>query len=311
MSRGFHFDVRRLLPALFAAATLAAAPPAHAVVGSVGDMYVTGDASNTVRVYTPLTGSFLGVFQNTANSPLGIDFHPTNGRVLVGGFQNGVREYDSVTGALIKTYGPVLWQWSGIYRANGNVIVAESANNRLVEYDGNTGAFIQLFAPLPGSPSDMAYGPNGNLYVCQYFPPMVFELDPTNGNVISAWNLPANCLANDVTFLNGEILVTAMGTNLVYRYDPTPAHNLLGSFGDANWGNLHGITISPHNGHIYCVDGVTAQVFEFDPITFAELNAAVLTPAPGDKVVDIEFRPGGGPTATPLTTWGRLKSLYR
>ncbi len=310
MIRGDSGVFARLLLAALVLVSLAA-PPARAIVGSPGDMYVTGDVSGTVRVYTGLTGSFLGVFQLTGNQPLGIHFHPTNGRVLVGGFANGVREYDSVTGALIKTYGPVVWQWSGIYRANGNVIVAESANNKLIEYDGNTGAFVQVFAPLPGSPADMEYGPNGNLYVCLYFPPMVFELDPTNGNVISAWNLPANTLANDVAFLNGEILVTAMGSNMVYRYDPTPAHNLLGSFNDAGWGNTHGIAISPHNGHIYVVDGASAQVYEFDPITFALLNASVLNPAPGDKVVDIAFRPGGGPTPVAPTTWGRLKSLYR
>lgn len=296
------------LAALAIAPATSAAPPP----GSVGDMYVTGDVSNSVRVYTGVSGSFLGYFNNnTNNQPLGIHFHPTNGRMLVGGFSNGVREYDSATGVLIKTYGPVLWQWSGIYRANGNVLVASSATNQILEYDGTTGAFVQLFAPLPGSPSDMEYGPNGNLYVCQLVPPMVWELDPSNGNVISAWNLPANAQPNDVAFLNGEILVSAMFTNLVYRYDSTPVHNLLGTFGDANWGNTHGIAISPHNGHIYVVDGVTAQVYEFDPLTFALLDPAVLTPGPGDKVVDIAFRPSGGPTPAAPSTWGRIKALYR
>ncbi len=108
-----------------------------------------------------------------------------------------------------------------------------------------------------------------------------------------------------------EILVTALGTNLVYRYDSTPAHNLLGTFGNAFWGNTHGIEISPHNGHIYVVDGVTAQLHEFDPITFAELNPTVLSPAPGDKIVDIAFRPAGEPTPAANTTWGRIKSLRR
>ena len=102
-----------------------------------------------------------------------------------------------------------------------------------------------------------------------------------------------------------------MGTNLVYRFDSTPAHNLLGTFGDANWGNAHGIEVSPHNGHIYVVDGVTAQAYEFDPITFAELNANVLSPAPGDKVVDIAFRVDNRPTPAVQTSWGRIKSLYR
>ena len=44
--------------------------------------------------------------------------------------------------------------------------------------------------------------------------------------------------------------------------------------------------LEPHE----VVDGVLAQVSEFDPNTFAPLNANVLSPAPGDKVVDIAFR---------------------
>ena len=285
-----------------------AASPARA---AIGDMYITGDVSNTVRMYTGITGAFLGNFTLTTNSPLSIDFGTTNNRVLVGGFGAGVFEYNATTGAFIKIYGPAVWQWSAIYRANGNVLVAETAGDKIVEYDGTTGAFIQVFANVNSMPSDMRYGPNGNLYVCLYGSAGVVELDPNTGSVISGWFLPPGSRTNDIEFLNGEILVTALGTNLVYRYDSTPVHNLLGVFGNPFWGNTHGIEISPHNGHIYVVDGVTAQVHEFDPITFAELNAAVLTPHPGDKIVDIAFRPAGEPTPAANTTWGRIKTMYR
>lgn len=301
----------RLCLALLLALSTTAARPAHAVFGGIGDMFVTGDASNTVRTYGGVSGNFIGLFGTITNSPLGIDFGLTNGRVLVGGFGGGVLEFDASTGAWIKTYGPPLWAWSAVYAPNGNVLVASSATDEIIEYDSSTGAFVQLFAPLPGAPADMRYGPNGNLYVCAYTGNMVWELNPVTGNPVSVWSLPPNNRPNDVEFLNGEILVTAMGTNLVYRFDSTPVHNLLGTFGDTNWGNTHGIEISPHNGHIYVVDGVTAQVYEFDPITFAELNANVLNPAPGDKVVDIAFRPDPGPTPAVKTSWGRIKSLYR
>ncbi len=304
-----HFRV--LLAPLSLAALLAAAPRPALAFGGVGDMFVTGDVSNTVRTYGGVTGSFLGLFGAPSNSPLGIDFGPLNGRVLVGGFGGGVQEFDAVTGAYIKTYGPPLWAWSAVYAPNGNVLVASSATDQILEYDSNTGAFIQLWAPLPGAPSDMAYGPNGNLYVCAFASGMVWELNPVNGNPVSLWSLPSFSQANDVTFLNGEILVTAMITNKVYRFDSTPVHNLLGSFSNPNWGNPHGITISPHTGNILVVDGVTAQVHEFDPLTFVELNANVLTPAPGDKIVDIEFRRDDRVTTSDRTTWGRLKRLYR
>ena len=300
-----------IIVALLLACPAVAPSPAHAAFGGVGDLFVTGDVSNTVRSYGGVSGSFIGLFGNPTNSPLGIHFGAMNGRVLVGGFGGGVLEFDAGTGAYIKTYGPPLWAWSAVYAPNGNVIVASSATDQLLEYDSVTGAFIQLFAPLPGSPSDMRYGPNGNLYVCSYFGGMVWELDPTTGNPVSVWSLPPFSQPNDVAFLNGEILVTSMTNNMVFRFDSTPVHNLLGSFAGTGWGNVHGIAISPHNGHIYVVDGVTSQVHEFDPLTFAELDANVLSPPPGDKVVDLEFRVDNRPTPVTPTTWGRLKRLYQ
>ena len=285
--------------------------PANAVFGGVGDMFVTGDVSNTVRTYGWATGNFIGYFGTITNSPLAIDFGTGNGRVLVGGFAGGVMEFDVATGAYIKTYGGPLWAWSAVYSPSGTVIVAESATDQLLEYNATTGALIGLFAPIPGAPSDMRYGPNGNLYVCTYTGTMVYELHPITAAVISAWSLPFGTRPNDVEFSNGEILVTAMGGNKVYRYDSTPVHNFLGAFGYPGWGNTHGIEVSPHNGHIYVVDGVMAQVFEFDPVTFACLNPNVLSPAPGDKIVDIAFRPDAGPTPAQGTTWGRIKNLYK
>lgn len=300
--------LRSLLPAIL---FLALAAPARAVPpGAVGDLYVTGDVSNTVRVYTGAGGAFLGVFTPTTNMPLGIHFGTSNGRVLVGGFQ-GVQEFDVATGAFIKSYGPAVWQWAALYRPNGNVLVSENATGIIREYDSNTGLPIGVFATVPGGPADMRYGPNGNLYVVLYVNTGVCELDPVSGAILSQWNLPIGSRGNDVEFLNGEILVTALGTNLVYRYDSTPAHNLLGTFGNTNWGNTHGIVVSPHDGHIYVVDGVTAQVHVFHPTTFAEVTPAFLVPAPGDKIVDPEFRPALAPTATTPSTWGRIKSLYR
>lgn len=304
-----------LLLLLALAVTLAAGTPRAALAsfGGVGDMFVTGDVSNTVRAYVGTTGSYLGLFTPTTNSPLGIHFGAFNGRVLVGGFTNGVEEYDAGTGAWIKTYGPPTWTWSAVYAPNGNVIVASSSTDQLLEYDSVTGALIGTWAVFPPAniPSDMRYGPNGNLYVCMYGNREVYELDPITAAVVSTWQLPINSRPNDIEFLNGEILVTAMGNNVVYRFDSTPSHNLLGSFAGTGWGNTHGIKISPHDGHIYVVDGVSAQVHRFHPTTFVELNANVLSPAPGDKVVDIEFRHDKRPTPSIPTTWGRLKTLYQ
>jgi hypothetical protein len=288
---------------------LAPARPAGAA-GGIGDLYVTSDASDVVRAYGGATGTYLGLFTSSVlgNGELGIHFG-SNGRVLVGHIGGGVDEFDATTGAYIKTYAPAGgWQWTGVYAPNGNVHIGSHATNDIREYDSTTGAYIATLASIP-TPSDMAYGPNGNLYVGSYYFGQVYELDPNTLATVSSWSLPGG-LPNDIAFLSGgRILVTAQITNQCYVFDA--AHNLITSFAGTGWGHPHGITISPYTGNILIVDGVTTQAHEFDPTTYAELNPAFLTPNPGDKIVDLAFRPDDHGTPARATSWGRVKALWR
>ena len=309
MTLSYHRLIRTLmLPVLLSAL---AAGPAGAF-GGVGDLYVTSDASNLVRAYNGTNGTFLGnqSFGVLGSGSLGISFGATNARYLVGSFGGGVDEYSSITGAYIKTYNPGgSWMWSAIYAPNGNVYVASMSSNSIEIYDPNTAAFIGTLCGVTG-PADMRIGPNGNLYICSFFGGYVLEVNAGNGNFVSLWNTPFGEQPNDIAFLpNGEILVTAMGTNVCYRYDP--AYNLIGSFAGTGWGRPHGIDISPADGNIYIADGVSTQVHVFDPVTFAELDAAYLTPGPGDKIVDLEFRRDTLITPVEPTTWTRLKTMFK
>jgi len=283
---------------------------AHASAGGIGDLFITSDASNLVRAYGGISGTLLGTFTNSVSGTgeLGIHFGATNGRVLVGSFGGGVDEFDASTGAYIKTYAPGGgWQWAAVYAPNGNVYVGSQTTGDIREYDSNTGAFVNVLCPFPGAP-DMQYGLNGNLYICSYTLGGVREVDPNTGGTISQWPLPAGSQANDIAFLpSGDILVTAMGPNVMYRFDS--AHVLVGIIVGAGWQRPHGVAISPHDGNIYVVDGVTTQVHVFDSTTFVELNPAFRNPGTGDKIVDLDFRPEM-PTPAASTSWGRIKSLY-
>ncbi|MDZ4804526.1 MAG: hypothetical protein SGI90_06685 [Candidatus Eisenbacteria bacterium] len=44
----------------------------------------------------------------------------------------------------------------------------------------------------------------------------------------------------------------------------------------------------------------------FDPVTFVELDAAHLSPNPGDKIVDLEFRRFDVPVPVQPSTWSRI-----
>lgn len=254
------------------------------------DLYTSSDAMNLVHRYNGSTGAMYNVLcpSFAANGELAIHFGQTQNRLLVGHFNSGVEEFNASTGAYIKTYNPSGGvQWAGLFGPNGNVIIGDWNTGKVSEYNSASGVWIQDLTTV-ASPADMVIGPNGNLFICAFAGGYVREVNATNGAFVSQWNLPATAQPNDIAFNpNGEILVTAMVTNVVYRFDA--AHNLLGSFTHNGWGNPHGIAISPFTGNVLVVDGVTAQVHEFHPTTYVELNPAFLNPAPAKKIVDIDF----------------------
>jgi sugar lactone lactonase YvrE len=140
-------------------------------------------------------------------------------------------------------------------------------------------------------PADMLYGPNGNLYVCSYKPGGgVYEIDAVTGAVLNLWGAggPGMGFANDIVFMpDGRRIVTSMGDNSAHVFDA--AWNPVTTFAGTGWGRIHGITLGPHDGRIYAIDGLTTNVHSFDPITYAELDANFSSTF--SKPVDLEFRP--------------------
>ncbi|MFN8588621.1 MAG: hypothetical protein U0704_12580 [Candidatus Eisenbacteria bacterium] len=292
--------------ALVAVAGLAMAAP--------GDLYVTSDASNKVRRYDGTTGAFLGTFclSAGANGQMAIHFGGTNNRALVGHNSFGVEERDVATGALVKTYNAGGgWQWAGLYAPTGEVFVGDMLTNDVRAYDANTAAFIRVVCPV-SMPADMRMGPDGNLWVCSWGNMDVEVFDPVTGAPQFSIPLPLGALPNDVAFhpVTNDILVTAMNTNMGYRFDWT-SHLISGQFVGTGWARPHGIEFSPFGNRFLCVDGVTGQVHEFHGYSLLETNPAFLVPAPGDKIVDLAFQPAGGPTPARSSTWGRVKTLFR
>jgi DNA-binding beta-propeller fold protein YncE len=305
----------RPLPRLLAVLALAAATLlAGRARAASGDLFVTSDASNLLRTYNGATGSFTGVFSASASPPSGqmaVHFGATNNRVLIGHSFSGVEERDATTGALIKVYNPGgSWQWAGIYAPTGEVYIGDMLTNDVRAYDATTGAFIRMVTPIYG-PADMAIGPDGNLYICSFYGGFVLIVNAVTGAFIDQIVLPGSGQANDVAFSpsNGAIYVTDMGSNMGYRFHPV-THAITGTFVGTGWARPHGLAFSPYTGHLLAVDGVTGQVHEFDPVSLVELNPAFLTPAPGDKIVDLAFKPTGAPTPAVPSSWGRLKNLF-
>ncbi len=270
-----------------AGALLVAAPHAQGPTAA-GDLYVTEEASGEVHQHNGVNGTALGVFGTIPAPRQAMAIHSglTAGEVLVGSIGGGVHELHRDTGALIRTYNPGGgWQWAGIYSPNGDVLIGSMSTNDVRRYRRSDGALLGVFGTVPG-PADMLWGPNGNLFVCSYTAGGVYELHGTTGTLV-AWRVPTLPRANDIAFLpDGRRIVTSMGTNLAHVFDA--AWLPVATFAGTGWRRPHGIDISPHDGHIYVVDGVTSCVHSFHSTTYVELNATFVTV--DSKPVDLEFR---------------------
>lgn len=256
-----------------------------------GNLFVTEEQPGNVLEYDGPTGAFYQTFALVPppRALMAIHTGGPSGDVLVGSAVGGVRLFDRNSGALLQTFNPGGgWQWAGVWAPNGDVLIGSMATNDIRRYDATTGALLGVFAPGVTGPSDMRWGPNGNLFVCSFIAGGVFEIDVNTGAIVGH-HAPAVVEANDILFMpDGRRIITSMrNNNNAWVFDAS--WNFITTFAGTGWGRPHGIDLSPHDGNIYAIDGVTQAVHVFDPVTYAELNANFLQTA--TKPVDIEFRP--------------------
>ncbi|MBX3359446.1 MAG: WD40 repeat domain-containing protein [Phycisphaeraceae bacterium] len=285
--------LRRLCIGVFAGsvAGLLAGVPASA---AVGDLYVTEEGPGNVWQFNGVTGASMGFFNAAplTGNIMAIHTGGAVGDVLVGSAFGGagVRRLDRNTGAVVQTYNAGGgWQWAGVWRPGTNtVLIGDMSTDDIREYDADTGAYLGTFATGVNEPSDMVFGPNGNLFVCSYAVGAgVYEIDGVTGAVLNQWGLGMGH-TNDIVFMpDGRRIVTAMGDNMAHVFDSS--WNPITTFAGTGWGRIHGIALSPHDGRIYAVDGLTTNVHSFDPVTYAEIDASFSST--NTKPVDLEFRP--------------------
>lgn len=275
-----------LLRGAIAAGALILSHAAAQGIAAVGDLYVTEEGTGEVLRHNGTTGVLQDVFATVSGQQvMAIHTSDTIGHVLVGSTFGGVSERHRDTGALIRTYNASGgWQWAGVYARNGDVLIGDMGTNDVRRYNPSTGALIGVFGSVP-SPADMRFGPNGNLFVCS-LGAGVYELDGDDGSLV-AQHAPGLAMTNDIAFLpDGRRIVTSMATNHAHVFNA--GWTEIATFTGTGWGRPHGIDISPHDGDIYVVDGVSSNVHAFSSSTYVELDASFATI--DSKPVDLEFR---------------------
>jgi hypothetical protein len=216
--------------------------PHGLLIGADGNLLVASPDGDHVGRFDSMTGEFLGDFipsgSGGVNRPVDIIFG-LDGNLLVSSANSySIKRYDATTGAYLGDFVPP--NSGGLQRPHGMVIgpdnnlyVMSAVDDSVMRFDGTTGAPL----PAPGKSGaifvdpgtlldawgELAFGPDGNLYVSNYGGSDVLRIDAATGNSLGEF-VPAGdhglINAHGLAFgPDGNLYVVSQGNNSVYRYN--------------------------------------------------------------------------------------------
>jgi subtilisin-like proprotein convertase family protein/streptogramin lyase len=291
--------------------------PKNMTIGPDGNLYVAAD---DVLRYDGSTGAFIDVFVAAGSDGLSnvrtVSFGPDGNLYVLSQGTTSVLRYDGITGAFIDEFvasgsGGLLTTRGMLFSADGaSLFVAstdpnngsEGVKNGILRFDATTGEFLETFV-APGSGGlanvfNMAYGPDGNLYVSSYSGQSnsILRYDGSTGAFIDAFvpeasgglDGPIGLLFHD----DGFLYVSSYRSATVLRYD-----SITGAYVDTLVDRVRGGLASPvdvitgTNGDLYVSNAGGDDVLRYTHTVTVNLSAA------SQQTVTVDYTTADG-TAT-------------
>ena len=178
--------------------------PAGVVFGPTNSnaLYVVGNGSNEVGVYSSGTGAFERVLAaEPIKGPSDMTIGPDGSIYAVATNSDSIQRFSAIDGSFLGTFVPsgtggMDLPVSLAFGPDGNLFVADAFDNSVLRFNGKTGApmpvssttgavFVRSGSSGLSDVTSIRFGPNGNLYVANGTGNDILQFSGTSGQFIS------------------------------------------------------------------------------------------------------------------------------
>jgi hypothetical protein len=196
--------------------------PVGITFGPGGDLYVASVNGLSVLRYDGLTGASKGVFATTTaklsgNPALSAVWWPwdltfrSNGSLYLSSFERRVvLEFDGTTGQYQGVFADgrtssATERAAGITFGPDNNLYMAGYFGEVVRFDGTNGANLGVFSDVVGDPTNIRFGPGGDLYVALRNRGAILRVDGQTGNVLGDFTVGGQWTSTHFLFFTNPV----------------------------------------------------------------------------------------------------------